>query len=184
MRHFLDIHAAFGGDDHGDAARCAVDQHGEVVFGGDVHAIGDIEAVDLLAGFAGLHRHQRIAEHLAGIGCNVLDALGQPHAALGVGTQLLELALAAPAGMDLRLHHIQRSGQLPGAFDRFLHAHRRIAGGYANAEFREQFLGLVFVDVHFGEEPLVRGIVAMQRSISTIASGLQTLPPATSFNPA
>jgi hypothetical protein len=40
---------------------------------------------------------------------------GQPHAALGVRAEFLELALAATAGMDLAFHHPERSGQLVGS---------------------------------------------------------------------
>ena len=51
----------------------------------DVGAVLDVEAVDLLAGRAGLLGDQRVAEHLLGVGFDLLDRLGQPHAALGVG---------------------------------------------------------------------------------------------------
>jgi hypothetical protein len=44
-----------------------------------------------------------------------IDREGQPHAALGVGAQFLELALAASAGMDLALDHIERARQLSAA---------------------------------------------------------------------
>lgn len=52
--------------------------------------------------------------------------------------------------MDLGFHDIKRPGQLLGGIDRFVDGHRGIAGGHGHAEFREQFLGLVFVDVHEG----------------------------------
>ena len=44
----LDIHAAFGRGDDGDAAGLAVDQQCEIEFLGDVDAVGDVEALDLL----------------------------------------------------------------------------------------------------------------------------------------
>jgi hypothetical protein len=46
----LDVHAAFGRDDEGDAAGGAVDEHREVELLLDVRAVLDVEAVDLLAG--------------------------------------------------------------------------------------------------------------------------------------
>ena len=126
----------------------AVDQQREVEFLGDVDAVGDVEAVDLLAVLAGLDRHQRVAEHVGRRGADLVERLGQPDAALGVGAEFLELALAAPAGMDLRLHDIKRPGQLLRRLDRFLDDHRGEAGGDGHAELGEQFLGLIFVDVH------------------------------------
>ena len=45
----LDVHAALGRGDDGDAAALAVDQQSEVEFLGDVDAVGDVEPVDLLA---------------------------------------------------------------------------------------------------------------------------------------
>jgi len=50
--------------------------------------------------------------------------------------------------VDLRLDHPQRPGELLGGGDCFIDAHRRMAGRNGHAEFRQQFLGLIFVDVH------------------------------------
>ena len=63
----LDVHPAFGRGDDGDAAGLAVDQQREVEFLGDVDAVGDVEALDLLACRAGLDRDQSLAEHLLGM---------------------------------------------------------------------------------------------------------------------
>ncbi len=155
VRDRLDIHAAFGRGDDGDAAGFAVDQQRQVEFLGDVDAVGDVEALDLLAGRAGLDRDQGLAEHLRGMRADLVDRVGEADAALGVGAELLELALAAAAGVDLRLDDPQRSGQLLGGGDRFLDAHRGMAGGHRHAELREQLFGLIFVDVH-GARPLSR----------------------------
>jgi hypothetical protein len=69
----LDIHAAFGRGDDRDAPGDTVDQHRQVEFLCNVDAVGDVEAVDPLAGFASLHCHQRVAEHFLGVGFDFLD---------------------------------------------------------------------------------------------------------------
>ena len=48
------------------------------------------------------------------IGFDLVDRLGEADAALVAGRGFLELALAAAAGMDLRLHHPDRPGELLG----------------------------------------------------------------------
>src|SRR3546814_8796587 len=58
------------------------------------------------------------------------------------------LALSAAACMVLRLDHVARSGKLLRGRDGLLDAQRGITGGHGHTEFREQFLGLIFVDVH------------------------------------
>ena len=52
MGDLLDVHAAFGRDHEGDARGLAVDQRRQIELLGDVRAVLDIEAVDLLAGLA------------------------------------------------------------------------------------------------------------------------------------
>ena len=79
---------------------------------------------------------------------HLVDRMGEADAALGDRAKLLELALAAAAGVDLRLDDPQRSGKLARGLDRFVDAHRGIARGNRHAVFREQLFGLIFVDVH------------------------------------
>ncbi len=155
MGHLFDVHAAFGRGDDRDAAGLAIDQQSEIEFLRDVDAVGDVEALDLLALRASLDGDERLAEHLLGIGAHFLDRLGEADAALGVGAELGELALAAAAGVDLRLHDPERSGQLLRGLDRFVDGHGRVTGGNRNAELREQLFGLIFVDIHCGP-PLSR----------------------------
>jgi hypothetical protein len=50
--------------------------------------------------------------------------------------------------MNLGLDHPQWPGKLLRGLDGFLDAHRRMAGGHRHAIFREEILGLIFVDVH------------------------------------
>src|SRR6185295_15524226 len=76
-----------------------------------------------------------------------LDRFADAHAALAVGI-VLEAALAAAAGMDLRLHDSDGAAELAG------HVHRLVPGVGDRApedgdgEFGQLGLGLVFVDVH------------------------------------
>ena len=145
----LDVHAAFGRGDQRNLRRAAVDEQREVKFARDVDAVGDVQPVDLLANVAGLDRHQRVAEHVVGRGADLVGRLRQPDAALGFGWQLLELALAAPPGVDLRLDDEQRPGELARRRDRLVDGHRRIARRDRDAELGEEILRLIFVDVHW-----------------------------------
>ena len=110
----------------------------------------------LLAGFAGLGGDQGVAQHLLGVGDDFLDRAGQAHAALGVGAQLLELTLAAAAGVDLALHHIERTRQRLGGGLGLVDAGDRNTLGDRRAVLRQNSLGLVFVDIH--ESPGARGL--------------------------
>ena len=94
---------------------CAVDQRREVELLVDVRAVLEIEAVDLLAGRAGLHGDQRLAEHLLGEGLHLLDRAGEPDAALVARGRLLEPALAAAARMDLALDDPERPAEFLAA---------------------------------------------------------------------
>jgi hypothetical protein len=129
-------------------ATSAVDEQCQVEFLGDVGAVGDVQPVDLLAVLAGLDGDQRVAEHVGCGGTDLVERARQADAALGLGRQFLELAFAATAGVDLRLDHPERPGELARGFDSLVDGHRGVAGGDRHAELGEQFLRLVFVDVH------------------------------------
>ncbi|MEY9168156.1 hypothetical protein ABIE78_006275 [Sinorhizobium fredii] len=144
----LDIHAALGRNHEGNLADGAIDEDREIEFAVDVGAVLDIEAVDLLAGRAGLLGHQRIAEHILGIGNDLVDRFRQPHAALGIGPEFLELALAAAAGMDLALHDVKRSRQLFRGRFGFVGGEDRDTFRDRRAVALQQSLGLIFMDVH------------------------------------
>ena len=96
VRDVFDVDAALGGKDEGDAARRTVDQRGEIEFLVDRGAVLDIEPVDLLSSRAGLHGHQRRAEHLLGELPDLLDRAGEAHAALVAGRASLKRPLPRP----------------------------------------------------------------------------------------
>ena len=148
MCDIFDVHAAFGRCDHGNPAGGTVNEQRQIEFLLNVGAIGDVQTVDLFARFAGLHGHQRIAEHVLGMGFNLIQIERQTDTALGIRTQFLELALAASARMNLRFNDIERTRKLLGGGDGFFDRHGGNALGHRDTEFRQQFLGLIFMDIH------------------------------------
>jgi hypothetical protein len=148
VRDVLDVDAALGRHHEGDARGLAVDQDREVEFLVDVGAVLDVEAVDLLAVIAGLHRDQRRSQHLLGVFVDLGDRFGDPHPAFVTGRGFLELALAAAAGMDLALHHPDRAGQRFRGRVGILRPQHGDALRDRYAELVQQCLGLVFVNIH------------------------------------
>ena len=146
--HLFDVHAAFGGADKRDAAGLTIDEEREVKLALDARAILDIDAVDLLAGGAGLMGHQRAAQHLLGFLGGFLDRAGQAHAALFASIGFLEMALATAAGMDLCLDDPEGSVQLAcGCLGLFgFQNHPAIADRCA--VLPKKRLCLVFMNVH------------------------------------
>ena len=149
VRDVLDVDAAFGGDHERHFGGFAVDQDREIELLVDVGAILDVEPVDLLAVRAGLHRDQGRAEHLLGEFIDLGDRFGDADAALVAGRGFLELALAAAAGVDLALHHPDRAAQRFRGRVRIGGPQHRHAFRDRNAEFVQQRLGLVFMDIHW-----------------------------------
>src|SRR5262249_37462943 len=124
------------------------DQHAEIELALDVAAFLDIDAAHFLARAAGLFGHQHMAEHRLGDAPNLFGRLGDAHAAaLALGP--FELAFAAAARVDLRLHHPDRTVQVGrdmlGLGRRVGHA----ALEHAHAIAGEQLLGLILVDIHW-----------------------------------
>jgi hypothetical protein len=83
-------------------------------------------------------RDERHAEHLLRVSPDLVDGLGDLHAA----------ALAAAAGVDLRLHDPDAAAQLLCDGHRFVGRHRRLAARRGDAVLPEDLLALVLVDVH------------------------------------
>ena len=135
---FFDLHAA-GSAGHDDRRfDGAVHQDAQVQLALDVLALFDEQALHQAAFRAGLRRDQRHAQNLGG------ELLRFVHRA----RQLDAAALAAPAGVNLRLHHdhlgAQALGDAAGVFG-FGH---HLAARRGNAEAAENLLGLIFVNLH------------------------------------
>ena len=116
----------------------AIDQHRQIEFLVDRRAFFDVEPVDLLAFRSGLMRHQRRAENARRFGLHVVDRFHDLDAA----------GLAASAGVNLRLHHPHRPAKLLRAADRLVDRECRKAARHRHAEFSQNRLGLIFVDIH------------------------------------
>ena len=153
MRDFLDVDAAFGGYHKRHTGGFAIDQDRQIELLVDLGAFLDIEAIDLLAGRAGLFGDQRRAQHLLDELVDVVGGLGDAHAALVAGGGFLEFALAAPPGVDLALHHPDRTTKFVGGEVGVGRLEDGDSARHRHAEFPQQRLGLVFMDVHLDVPP-------------------------------
>ena len=126
------------------APLAAVHQDGEIIFLLDVHALGDEHLVDEPPLRPGLVGDEHLPEHLAGDLLGFLGVLDEMHAAL---EPVLERPLAPAAGVDLRLDD-EFAADLAGDGGGFLRRVGDLARRRGDAVFLEEFLGLVFVDVH------------------------------------
>src|SRR4051794_5523897 len=109
----LDVHAAFAGGDHRDAAARAIDQDGKIQFASDVAAGLDIDAMHGPAGGPGLFRYKDVADHGVGGRLDLIDGAREAHAALAVRV-IGETTGAASSGVDLRFYHEDRAGEFRG----------------------------------------------------------------------
>jgi hypothetical protein len=141
--------------DEGHPAGGAIDQQREIKLALNVRTILDIDAVDLLAGGAGLARYQRPAEHPLGLGLCLLDRAGQAHAAAGPRIGLGKVALAAATSMDLCLDDPERALQFAGRHLGLFGAQNGTAVRHRGAVVAQQRLCLIFVDVHAGAPSVV-----------------------------
>jgi hypothetical protein len=93
-----------------------------------------------LAFRAGLVGDQLHAHDLVRVFFDLLDRLGNLHAA----------ALAAAASMDLRLDYPDRAAQLFSCLDGFVDRHARNAARNGHSELSEDFFALILMDFHAG----------------------------------
>ena len=125
-----------------------VDERRKIKLARNRRAILDIKAVDDAAGRPGLHGDERFAEHLFGELLDLIDRLGESHAALIACRRLLEFSLAAAAGMNLRFDDPDGAGKLFRRFNSLGDGKSRKAIGRRHAVLAIEFLSLIFVDVH------------------------------------
>ena len=121
----------------------AIDEQPDVELPLDGQPLFDQHAADALTGRAGLVRDQLHAEDGLGVGLDRLEALGDLDAA----------ALAAAAGVDLRLDDRHRTAEPLGDLDGLLRREGDLAARHRHAELREDGLGLIFVNLHVGLRP-------------------------------
>ena len=137
------------------ASASAIDEKREIKLTRDIAALFDIDAMDFAPGGPGLLRHQGVAEHLASDLARLLGRACQPHTALA-GRIVGEVARAAAAGVDLRLHHIDRAGELRRGRFRLLGGPGDVPREHRDAIVAQQFLCLIFVDVHRAQPTSLR----------------------------
>src|SRR6185369_7068401 len=89
-------------------------------------------------------------------------------------------ALAAAAGVDLRLHHPDAAAEFFRRLDRFVDAEARESARRDHAEFAEQFFALVLVDFHAAKSPLIQSSLAsppLLESLTCVMSSPSTRAP-------
>ena len=136
--NFFDVHAAFARSHQRDLLRHTVHHQRHVQFLLDVRAFFDQQALDQLAFRTGLVRHQRHAQDAAGVFLDLVDALGNLHAA----------ALATATRMNLCLHDPHRAAQGFSSLDGLVDREGRNAARNRHIVFAQDFLALVLMDIH------------------------------------
>ena len=135
---FLDIHAALAGRHQRYPLGGAVHHHADVEFLPDVGTLFHQQALDQSTLRSGLMGDQRHAENFSRVVAHFVQGLGDLYAA----------ALAAATGVDLRLHHPYLAAELFGRLHRFVHGKARHAARCGHTVLAQDFLTLVFVNVH------------------------------------
>ena len=165
-RDLLDVHAAFGRRHDGDAAGRPIEGDGDVELLLDGQALLDEQALHLLALGPGLQGDELHAEDGADGLLGLVAGLADLHAA----------ALAAAAGVDLRLDHDDIDAALPlharHRGQRVVDRQRRLADRHRDAEAPEQFLALILVDLH--DSPLPQTFLSVSTSSRTARAELSS----------
>jgi hypothetical protein len=125
------------GDDP-DALGFAVEHIAEIKLAVEGLCHLDIDALHGLAFGAGLDGDEALAEQIGG---------GVTHLVIGLA-ELDAAGLAARAGVNLRLDRPVPAAELGRGIDRLIGAEGDGTLGHRYAETREQFLGLILVNVH------------------------------------
>src|SRR5690606_29497861 len=158
----LDVHAPGRGADGQEGAVGPIEQEGEVVLLRDRAGLLDQDLVDRVA----LEVH---AEDLGRLTVGVRRVLGELHAT----------RLAATTRLDLRLYH-DASAELLCRLPRFIRGVRDDAAGHRDAVGGEEFLRLMFEQVHEGPSLLYPAVV-LRVSVGTPGSGEASRPATPAF---
>src|SRR5262249_49299323 len=134
----LDLHAALRGRHDHHAPRRAVERHPQIQLAGDVQPLLDEQALDFLPLGAGLRRDELHAEDLAHRIARGVLSPGDFDTA----------ALAAAAGVDLRLDHDHGAIEPADGGVGLLDGHRGDARGHGHAVLPQDVFALVFVNFH------------------------------------
>ena len=137
-RDFFDVHAAGSRGHHRNAAFFAVQRQAEIDLAFDARTAFDIHLMNGQAGRTGLRCDQTLAQQVGGSSADLFDTLDDLDAA----------GLTAAAGMDLRLDHPHRATEATGNSHGLLRRGGGLTSGHRNAVGGEDFLGLVFVQIH------------------------------------
>ncbi len=134
----LDLHAAALRGDDADALGFAVEHIAEIELA--IEGLGhlDIDPLHGLAFGARLDGDQALAEHALRRVAHLMIGLAQLDAA----------SLAARARVDLGLHRPVPAAKLGRGIDRLIRTEGDGALGHRHTEARQQFLGLILVNVH------------------------------------
>ncbi len=149
-RHLLDVDAAFGRGDEGDAAGAAIDQQRKVKLTRNRGVLHHIDAAHDAPLRPRLRRDQGLAEHAVGLGVQLFEGLDQLDAA----------AFAAAAGMTLRLHHQGTAAERLGVRSRLVRGCGDAAFGDRRAVLLQEILGLIFVDIHVKTFVCLQAVIA------------------------
>ena len=136
--NLFDVHAALARSHQADPLRDAIHHHADVEFLLDVRTLLDQQAPHLLAFRPGLVRLQLHAEDLAGVLADFIHRFRHLDAA----------ALAAAAGMDLRLDHPDLAAEFLGRLDGLVDGKTGLAARRGDPELPQDLLALVFMDFH------------------------------------
>ena len=137
-RDFFDVHAAGSRGHHSDTAFFAVQRQAEINLAFDTRTAFDIHLMNRQAGRAGLRRDQALAQQLCCGSADIRNAFDFLDAA----------GLTAATGMDLRLDDPHRAAETAGNSHGLFGRGGGFTGGHRNAVGSENFLGLVFVQIH------------------------------------
>ena len=127
------------------AARRAIEQDGKINLARDIDRLRDEHLVDHAPRRTGLMRDQRLAQHLARDLARFGGRFDQMHAAL---ESVRKRPLPSSAGMNLRLDDQIVRTEFARDLLRFRRRVGHLPARRGGAKFFEQFLRLVFVNVH------------------------------------